>query len=143
MIQCKYYKIKIIICRNMSFVIALWVDIFIAYITLKTISAFLCHFYSGDLANIPGRTIFLHFFVALIIRWFGQFAPLPRCTWRLKAVPLPLASLIFWHLRFLGKLFSGVSSKFLHDSMGIAGCPPVQYIVLIVFNILCDILRSI
>ena len=45
---------KIIFCRNISLVIALWADIFIAYIALKSISTFLRQFYPGGLANFVG-----------------------------------------------------------------------------------------
>ena len=63
MIRCKYYK-KIIICGNISLAIALWADIFIAYIALNLIR----QFYPKDLANFAGNTIIFFFIAALIIR---------------------------------------------------------------------------
>ena len=66
MIQCIYYK-KIIICGKISLVIALCVDIFIAYIALNPISTFLLQACPGDLANFAGSTI-IFFIAALIIR---------------------------------------------------------------------------
>ena len=71
MICCKYYK-KIIICWNISLVIALLADIFIAYIRLKPFSTFLRKFYLGDLANFTDSTIVFLLIAALIIQWFDQ-----------------------------------------------------------------------
>ena len=66
MIRCKYNK-KIVICGNISLIIALWVDIFIAFIALNPISTFLRQFYPGDLANFAGSTIVFYSIAALII----------------------------------------------------------------------------
>ena len=61
MIPRKYKKKKkrkkIMMCGNISFVVALWVDILIAYIALNQISTFLRQSYPGDLANFAGGTI--------------------------------------------------------------------------------------
>ena len=81
MVRCKYYK-KIIICGNISLVIALWADIFIAYIALNSVSTFLRQLYAGDLANIAGSTI-IFFTPTLIIRLFSQMVALPPWTWLL------------------------------------------------------------
>ena len=59
---------KIIICGNISLIIALWTDIFIAYIVLNRISTFLRQFYPGDLANFAGSSIIFSFIAAVIIR---------------------------------------------------------------------------
>ena len=145
MIRWKYYK-KIIICGNISLVIALWADIFIAYIALNPIFTFIRYFYRGDLANFAGGII-IFFVAAVIIRWFGLVVALPRWTWLLLllryffidsrtwwhllspssppkllwpyfAVTNSSVSLSMTHLRFLGKLFSGVSSKLFGNSRG-------------------------
>ena len=77
LIRCKYYK-KIIICGNISLAIALWADLFIAYIALNPTR----QFYPEDLANFADTMIFF-FIAALIIRWFGQIVALPQWTWLL------------------------------------------------------------
>ena len=59
-IRCKYYK-KVIICGNISLVIALWADIFIAYIAFNSISTFSPQFYLGDLTNFAGSIITFFF----------------------------------------------------------------------------------
>ena len=84
MIRWKHYKKKIIIWGNISLVIArileslagslvflviaIWADIFIAYIALNRISTCLPQFYPGDLANFAGSTIIFFFIVGVIIR---------------------------------------------------------------------------
>ena len=75
--QCKNYK-KIIICGNVSLVIALWAYIFIAYIAWNRISTFFRQFYSEDLANFVGSIIIFFINAALFIRWFDQIVALPR-----------------------------------------------------------------
>ena len=146
MVRCKYYK-KIIICGNISLVIALWADIFIAHIALNSVSTFLRQLYAGDLANIAGRTI-IFFIPTLIIRLFSQMVALPPWTWLLLLLRYffidnhtwwyllpssspPTFSASFCcnkvspslrYLLFLGKLYSGVSSKFLRDSMSNSYC---------------------
>ena len=82
MTRCKYYK-KIIICRNISLAMALWADIFIAYIALNPISAFFCQFYTGGIAHFAGSTIIFFFIAALITQWFSLFVAVPRWTWLL------------------------------------------------------------
>ena len=62
LIRCKYYK-KMIICGNISLAIALWTDIFIAYIALNPIR----QFYPKDLANFAGK-IMTFCIAALVIR---------------------------------------------------------------------------
>ena len=59
-IRCNYYK-KVIICGNISLVIALWADIFIAYIAFNSISTFSPQFYLGDLTNFAGSIITFFF----------------------------------------------------------------------------------
>ena len=59
--------IIIIICRNLSLVIALWVDIIITYIAWNPVFTFLCQFYAGDLANFAISTIIFFFFIAVLI----------------------------------------------------------------------------
>ena len=90
-----------------------------------------------DLANFAGSIIISFFIAALVIRWFGKITALPRWTWLLllvryfsllslppKLFPPYFAVTNLWvsrslrHLLFLGKLLSGVCSKFLRDSMG-------------------------
>ena len=61
--QCKYYK-KSIICGKISLVIALWADIFVAYIALNPISTFLLQFCQVDLTNlqvVPSSSLFSSF----------------------------------------------------------------------------------
>ena len=82
---------NIIICGNIALFIALWSDIFFAYIALKPISTFLHQFYRGGLANFAGSAIIsfftlteeilngkLHFLCTviayLIIQWFNHIA---------------------------------------------------------------------
>ena len=60
--------IIIIICRNLSLVIALWVDIIITYIAWNPVFTFLCQFYAGDLANFAISTIIFFFIAVLIMR---------------------------------------------------------------------------
>ena len=57
--------------KGLSLVIALWADIFIAYIALNPVFTFFRQFYPGDLANFAVSTIIFFFIAALIIRWFG------------------------------------------------------------------------
>ena len=58
---------KITNCENVSLVIALWADIFIAYIALNPISIFLSLFYLRDLANFAGSTMIFFFIVAALV----------------------------------------------------------------------------
>ena len=128
MIQCKYYK-KSHHLRKYLLVIALWIDVFIVYISLNPsnpFSIFLRQFYPGDLANFAGSTII--FIVALIIRWFSQIVALPRWTWLLFSsmtsvpdsiffpLPLPPSFLaLFWCNKFMGVSFIetfGISLRF-------------------------------
>ena len=122
---------------EISLVIALWADIFIAIAHWTQCPHFSVSSIQGIL-QILQVTVF--FITALIIRWFGQIIAFPRWTWLLLLlryffidlevfsffflVSLKLFSLIISynnlrvsrllrHLRFLGKLFSGVSSVFL------------------------------
>ena len=71
MIRCIYYK-KIIICGNISLVIALSANIFIVYIVLNPISVFLRQFYPRDVANFASSTIIFFFIATLIIWWFDS-----------------------------------------------------------------------
>ena len=80
--RCKYYEKKNIY-GNISLVIALWADIFIACIALNPVSTFRCHFYPGNLANFAVSIIISFFITTLTIRWFGQIVALPRWTWLL------------------------------------------------------------
>ena len=69
---------KNIVCKNISLVIALWVDIFIAYNALNPISKFRSQFYPGDLAIFASSTIIFFFIAALIVRLIGQIVASPR-----------------------------------------------------------------
>ena len=60
--------IIMIICRNLSLVIALWVDIIITYIAWNPVFTFLCQFYAGDLANFAISTIIIFFNAVLIMQ---------------------------------------------------------------------------
>ena len=54
---------KIVICGNISLLIALWADIFIAYIALNPISKFFHQLFPGNLANfkvVPPCFLSLH-----------------------------------------------------------------------------------
>ena len=146
MIPCKYYKGNHHLQKYFS-VIALWADIFIAYIALNSMPTFLSLIYLGDLASFAGSTIIFFFIAGLINRWFAQIVTLSLWTWLLlllryffinnrtywcllsSSSPLPQ---LFWpyfavtnlwvsrllrHLRFFGKLFSGVFAKFLCNTM--------------------------
>ena len=136
----------------MSLVIALWADIYIAYIALHSIFTFLRQLYPGDFTNFAGSTNIFLFNAALMIWWFDQIVALLRWTWLLllqryffidnrtwwyllsSSSPYPhlfrpfLVVKNLWvsrsvrHLRFLGKLFLGVSSNFFHYSMGNSYC---------------------
>ena len=128
---------KIIICGNISLIIALWTDIFIAYIVLNRISTFLRQFYPGDLANFAGSSIIFSFIAAVIIGLFGKIVAFPwwsllllllwyffiddRTWWYLVSSSSPpsffgpiLLLTNLWvsrslrYLSFLGKLFLGV-----------------------------------
>ena len=128
-----------------SLVIALWAYIFIAYIAWNRISTFLRQFYPESLANFVGSIIIFFINAVLFIRWFDQIVALPRWVllllsyiWSLTTknngifFPVLLYCQFFWpyfcvtilwvscllrHLRFLAKLLSGVSSKFLRNSI--------------------------
>ena len=94
MIRCKFYK-KIIKCGNIYLVIALWTDIFIAYISSDPISTFLRQFYSGNLANFAGSTIIFFFIAALTIPVLDG----PGCcsSWGISL----LTTVPNWYLSFL------------------------------------------
>ena len=128
---------KIIICGNISLIIALWTDIFIACIALNRISTFLRQFYPGDLANFAVSSIIFSFIASVIIGLFGKIVSLPwwsllllllwyffiddRAWWYLVSSSSPpsffgpiLQLTNLWvsrslrYLSFLGKLFLGV-----------------------------------
>ena len=121
---------KAFTCAKIYLVATLWADIFIAYIELNPTFAFLHQFYSGELAISAGRTTIFFFNIASIIPWFGQIFVFLRWTWLLLLLMyffidnrtwwyllsssfFPLSSSrSFRHLRFVGKLLSGVSSDF-------------------------------
>ena len=134
----------IIICRNISLVIAIWPDTLIAYIALNPIFTFLRQFHPRDLANFAGKYhhLLLHrcshhlllssSLLALWVIAIDLAAALPDIflNWQPYLMVSSFLSLppqifrsyfvvtILWvsrslrHLRFLGKLFSGVSSTF-------------------------------
>ena len=95
---------KIIICGNISLVIILWEDRFIAYIAFTPISTFLHQFYAGYLAHFAGITTTFSFIAALIIRLFDKIAPLLLCAW-----PLLLPRNFFIDNRILWCLLSSSS----------------------------------
>ena len=125
---------KIIICGNISLVIAFW------YWT-----QLLRQFYPGVLANFAGSTI-IFFIAALVIQWFYELLNCrdgPSCcpfywqpcliVWSFLFLFFPqffstlfrckkFMSGSFNEVRFLGKLFLGVSSKFLRNSKGNSYC---------------------
>ena len=92
---------KIIICGNMSLVIALWADIFIVYMALNPISTFLHQFYLVDLANFEGSKFIFFLIAALIIRCDG-----PGCcpSWGISSLT-SVSDGIFFPLPLLPKLF--------------------------------------
>ena len=108
-------------CGNISLIIALLADIFIAHIALNPISTFLRQFYSGDLVNFVDSTI-IFFITILIIWWFDQMVALPWWTWLVLLLKYLFIDsptqcyALFW------KLIWGVSSKYLWNSSGNRYC---------------------
>ena len=92
---------KIIICGNISPVIALWADIFIVYMALNPTSTFLHQFYLVDLANFEGSKFIFFLIAALVIRCDG-----PGCcpSWGISSLT-SVSDGIFFPLPLLPKLF--------------------------------------